>query len=161
MGISSIEATDDQFTGDCHGLRPRNDRLFGTASDMNVGAIHESPAPHQSVRQIGIGQSVSLQFFLIITFMTIQISNTASTHTPSVKILVYQGADCIAYSSGLVLNLQATQRLRPTNAPIRDPIIIFNQWFSFFIQSHSFVKLELVCQLFLRENWAYPFSYFT
>ena len=45
---------------------------------------------------------------LMIAFITKQISNTTMVNAPYTKMLVYQGADCIAYSSGRVLKFQTT-----------------------------------------------------
>ena len=45
---------------------------------------------------------------LMIAFITKQISNTTMVNAPYTKMLVYQGADCIAYSSGRVLKFQIT-----------------------------------------------------
>ena len=47
-------------------------------------------------------------FRLLIAFITKQISNTTIVNDPYTKMLVYQGADCMAYSSGRVLKFQTT-----------------------------------------------------
>jgi len=46
--------------------------------------------------------------YLMIAFIKKQNSNTTMVNAPYTKMLVYQGADCIAYSSGRVLKFQTT-----------------------------------------------------
>ena len=54
----------------------------------------------ESVRQAEIYLSPD---FRIISFRIIPKSNTTAANTPQTNMLVYQGADCIAYSPGCVL----------------------------------------------------------
>ena len=54
----------------------------------------------ESVRQAEIYLSPD---FRMISFRIIPKSNTTAANTPQTNVLVYQGADCIAYSPGCVL----------------------------------------------------------
>ena len=75
------------------------DRLQGKKRGVSCGKAVIRPA-RESVRQAEIYLSPD---FRIISFRIIPKSNTTAANTPQTNMLVYQGADCIAYSPGCVL----------------------------------------------------------
>lgn len=75
------------------------DRLQGKKRGVSCGNAVIRPA-RESVRQAEIYLSPD---FRIISFRIIPKSNTTAANTPQTNMLVYQGADCIAYSPGCVL----------------------------------------------------------
>ena len=75
------------------------DRLQGKKRGVSCGNAAILPA-RESVRQAEIYLSPD---FRIISFRIIPKSNTTAANTPQTNMLVYQGADCIAYSPGCVL----------------------------------------------------------
>ena len=75
------------------------DRLQGKKRGVSCGNAVIRPA-RESVRQAEIYLSPE---FRIISFRIIPKSNTTAANTPQTNMLVYQGADCIAYSPGCVL----------------------------------------------------------
>ena len=75
------------------------DRLQGKKRGVSCGNAVIRPA-RESVRQAEIYLSPD---FRIISFRIIPKSNTTAANTPQTNMLVYQGADCVAYSPGCVL----------------------------------------------------------
>ena len=75
------------------------DRLQGKKRGVSCGNAVIRPAC-ESIRQAEIYLSPD---FRIISFRIIPKSNTTAANTPQTNMLVYQGADCIAYSPGCVL----------------------------------------------------------
>ena len=77
----------------------RFDRLQGKKRGVSCGNAVIRPAC-ESIRQAEIYLSPE---FRIISFRIIPKSNTTAANTPQTNMLVYQGADCVAYSPGCVL----------------------------------------------------------
>lgn len=79
----------------------------------------------------------------MIAFIIKQITTAVTVSAPDTRILVYQGADCIAYNSGDVLKSHTVNTLRPMNTPTKAPIMMFKIVFKVFILLSSLIKFKL------------------
>ena len=61
-----------------------------------------------------------------MTFIIKQSTSNISVNNPCVRILVYQGADCMKYKFGYFRKCQYLYNPEPMNTPVKEPIIIFN-----------------------------------
>lgn len=62
----------------------------------------------------------------MISFMITATVTIITVIMPHNKILVYHGADCIAYKSGWLLKSQVIYMPCPIKTPIKVPIMVFN-----------------------------------
>ena len=77
-------------------------------------------------------------FCRIISFIIIAITKTIAVTIPYNKILVYHGADCIAYKSGWVLKSHNTYIPCPIKTPINAPMIVFKIRLNIFMSVTSY-----------------------